>query len=159
MSSRNRPIREVATFALAATVEDSISDVNYQKTREELNTGLTKWTLGTWSQKCRDQFVKGKSQDRVLQSLKKLLNAMMKALYTLSFGPVDVYGQKRVDVKDVDKWMKEIQTLAKECGAKRFDAEMPVERLRSFMNREMGEDDMFIDSEMDDNMLNMSSQT
>lgn len=155
MNSSNRPLDEVATFALSASLRNPLTTANYQKTAEQLNAGLTAWTLGTWSKKNRDQFVKGKTQDQVLQSLKELLNAMMQALWKLSKGPVDDFGVKVTYPEEVDTWMKKIQTLAKACGAKRFDAKMKVERLRKFLNREVEEDAIFMEGE--DNMLNMSS--
>jgi len=122
----NVPLGEIAKDALGMSLNSSnpgnttgISEGAFQRTAAQMARVLEFWGgLGKFSKKARNEFLNGNTQKQVFASMKKMVKEILDVLYLTSYD--------NIKIPELDKRLKTIQTFAKACGAKRFDADEPI---------------------------------
>jgi hypothetical protein len=128
----NVPLGEIAKDALGMSWNPSspttgISKRAYQATAVQMANVLEFWGgMGKFSKKARNEFLNKNTQKKVFASMKKMVKEILDVLYLTSYD--------NIKIPELDKRLKTIQTFAKACGAKRFDADGPkVSRVKRAM--------------------------
>ena len=129
----NVPLGEIATNALGMAWNTStpgnttgITAYDYQTTAAKMALLLQFWGgLGKFTERERKQFLNGNTQEKVFESMKKMVRTILEVLYLTSYDTIKI--------PELDKKLKTIQTLAKDCGAKIFDADEPLSRAKRAM--------------------------
>jgi hypothetical protein len=120
---QNVSLGEIAKDALGMSLQTGITARAYQATATQMANVLQFWGgLGRFSKKERNEFLNGNTQKQVVTSMTGMVKEMLDVLYLTSYD--------KITIRQLDKKLKTIQTFAKDCGAKRFDADEIVSRVK-----------------------------